>query len=61
MAFLKHILLFSFLLIGLNLFAQKDSIKYGKVEVKVIDEKTKKPIEYAVVTLEKTGFKKSKY
>jgi len=57
----KYILLFSFLLFGLNLFAQSDSIKYGKLEVKVIDAKTKKPIEYAVVTIESNSFKKSRY
>lgn len=61
MAFLKHILLVSFLLIGLNSFAQTDSINYGTLEVKVIDAKTKKPIEFTLVTIEKDSFKKRKY
>jgi hypothetical protein len=61
MAFLKHILFFSFLLIGLNSFAQTDSINYGTLEVKVIDAKTKKPIEFTLVTIEKDSFKKRKY
>lgn len=57
----KYILLFSFLLFGLNLFAQTDTLKYGKLEVKVIDAKTKKPIEYALVKLEAIGLIKAKY
>lgn len=61
MIHLKNILLVSFLLIGLNSFAQTDSIQFGKLEVKVIDAKTKKPIEFAVVKIEKDSFKKSKY
>jgi hypothetical protein len=61
MAFFKNILLFSFLIIGLNSFAQTDSINYGTLEVKVIDAKTKKPIEFTLVTIEKDSFKKRKY
>lgn len=61
MIHLKHILLVSFLLIGLNSFAQTDSINYGTLEVKVIDAKTKKPIEFTLVTIEKDSFKKRKY
>jgi hypothetical protein len=61
MNFCKNILLISFLLIELNSFAQTDSIKLGKLEVKVIDAKTKKPIEFALVTIEKDSFRKSKY
>lgn len=57
----KYILLFSFLLFGLNLFAQTDTSKYGKLEIKVIDAKTKKPIEYAIVKLEAKGLIKAKY
>lgn len=57
----KHILVYSFLLIGLNSFAQKDSIKDLTFTSKIIDAKTKKPIEYALVTIEKDSFKKSKY
>jgi hypothetical protein len=57
----KYILLLSFVLFGVNLFAQSDSIKYGKLEVKVIDAKTKKPIEYALVKLEAIGLIKAKY
>jgi len=57
----KYILLFLFLLFGLNLFAQTDTIKYGKLEIKVIDAKTKKPIEYAIVKLEAKGLIKAKY
>lgn len=61
MMHLKNILLVSFLIIGLNSFAQTDSIQFGKLAGKVIDAKTKKPIEYAVITIEKDSFKKSKY
>jgi hypothetical protein len=61
MSFCVNILLVSFLLIGLNSFAQTDSIKFGKLEVNIVDEKTKKPIEYAVVTIQSNTFKKSKY
>lgn len=61
MIHLKNILLISFLIIGLNSFAQIDSIQFGKLAGKVIDAKTKKPIEYAVITIEKDSFKKSKY
>jgi len=61
MTFCKNILLLSFLLIGLNSFAQTDSVQFGKLEVKVIDAKNKKPIEYALVTIEKDSFRKSKY
>ena len=57
----KYILLLSFVLFGLNLFAQTDTLKYGKLEVKVIDAKTKKPIEYALVKLEAIGLIKAKY
>lgn len=57
----KYILLFSFLLFGVNLFAQTDTSKYGKLEIKVIDAKTKKPIEYAIVKLEAKGLIKAKY
>lgn len=46
---------------GLNLFAQTDTIQYGKLEVKVIDVRTKKPIEYALITIENDSFKKSRY
>ncbi len=41
------------------MFAQSDTVQYGKLEVKVIDAKTKKPIEYAMVTIENDSFKKS--
>jgi hypothetical protein len=58
---LKYILTLAILVIGLNLFAQTDTVQYGKLEVKVIDAKTKKPIEYAVVTIENDSFKKSHY
>lgn len=61
MNFCKNILIISFLLIGLNSFAQKDSIKHGTFTSKIIDAKTKKPIEYALVTIKKDNFKKSKY
>ena len=61
MNLLKYIFTFTILVIGLNLFAQSDSIKYGKLEVKVIDAKTKKPIEYALVKLEAIGLIKAKY
>lgn len=57
----KYILTLAFLLVGLNLFAQTDTVQYGKLEVKVIDGMTKKPIEYAIITIEKDSFKKSKY
>lgn len=58
---LKYILTLTILLVELNLFAQTDTVQYGKLEVKVIDEMTKKPIEYAVVTIENDSFKKSRY
>lgn len=61
MAFFKNILLFSFLIIGLNSFAQTDSIQFGKLEVKVIDAKTRKPIEFAVVIIQSNSLKKLKY
>lgn len=61
MNLLKHILTLAILAIGLNLFAQTDTVQYGKLEVKVIDAKTKKPIEYAVVTIENDSFKKSHF
>jgi hypothetical protein len=47
----KYILTLTVLLVGLNLFAQTDTVQYGKLEVKVIDAKTKKPIEFALVTI----------
>jgi hypothetical protein len=56
----KYILTLAFLAVGLNLIAQTDIIQYGKLEVKAIDAKTKKPIEYAVVTIENDSFKKSR-
>lgn len=55
----KYILTLAILVIGLNLFAQSDTVQYGKLKVKVIDAKTKKPIEYALVTIENDSFKKS--
>lgn len=57
---LKYILLFSILLFGLPLFAQTDTIQYGKLEVKVIDRMTKKPLGNAVVKLEGTKYLKTK-
>lgn len=47
----KYILTLTVLLVGLNLFAQTDTVHYGKLEVKVIDAKTKKPIEFALITI----------
>lgn len=57
----KSVCLFAMVLFGLNLFAQTDTVQYGKLEVKVIDGMTKKPIEYALVTIENDSFKKSHY
>jgi len=57
----KYILLFSFLLFGLNLFAQTDSIKYSKLKLTIIDSISKKPIEFALVKLETKGLIKAKY
>lgn len=48
------------LVIGLNLFAQTDTIQYGKLEVKVIDAMTKKPLGNAVVKLESIKYLKTK-
>jgi hypothetical protein len=61
MRLVTYILTLAILAIGLNLFAQTDTVQYGKLEVKVIDAKTKKPIEYAVVTIENDSFKKSHF
>ncbi len=57
---LKQILTLSILVIGLNLFAQTDTVQYGKLEVKVIDAMTKKPLGNAVVKLESITYLKSK-
>ncbi|MFA9214504.1 MAG: carboxypeptidase-like regulatory domain-containing protein [Candidatus Methylacidiphilales bacterium] len=58
---LKYILTLAFLAVGLNLFAQTDTVQYGKLEVKVIDAKTKKPIEFAMVKLEAKDFIRAKF
>ncbi len=58
---LKNILLFSFLLFGLNSFAQTDTVQYGKLEVKVIDAKTKKPLEFASISIQINDKKLNKY
>lgn len=55
---LKYIFLFLFVLFGLNLFAQTDTVQYGKLEVKVIDAMTKKPIEDARVKITAKDFNK---
>jgi hypothetical protein len=57
---LKYILTLAILVIGLNLFAQTDTVQYGKLEVKVIDEMTKKPLANAVVKLEGKKYLKTK-
>lgn len=57
----KYILTLTVLLVGLNLFAQTDTVQYGKLEVKVIDEKTKKPIEFALVRVEAKDFIGTKF
>lgn len=59
--YFKNILLFSFLLFGLNSFAQTDTIKYSKLKLTIIDSITKKPIEFAIVKLETKDFIKMKY
>ncbi len=48
----KYILLFLFLLFGLNLFARTDTIKYGELTLKVIDSITKKPLEFEIVSFQ---------
>lgn len=57
---LKQILTLSILVIGLNLFAQTDTVQYGKLEVKVIDGMTKKTLANAVVKLEGKKYLKTK-
>jgi len=57
---LKYILTVTILIIGLNLFAQTDTVQYGKLEVKVIDEMTKKPLANAIVKLEGIKYLKTK-
>jgi hypothetical protein len=58
---LKYILTLTILVIGLNLFAQTDSIKYSKLKLTIVDSITKKPIEFATVKLEAKDFIKMKY
>ncbi|MFZ4797503.1 MAG: hypothetical protein ACOYMA_08405 [Bacteroidia bacterium] len=61
MTFCKHIFLFSFLLFGMNLFAQKDSINYGKLRCSVIDYQTKKTISNVNIIIKKNSYFRSKY
>ncbi|MFA9214505.1 MAG: carboxypeptidase-like regulatory domain-containing protein [Candidatus Methylacidiphilales bacterium] len=58
---LKSILTLTILVIGLTLFAQTDTVQYGKLEVKVIDGMTKKPLEFAGVSVSINGKKAFKY
>ncbi|MBJ7429435.1 MAG: carboxypeptidase-like regulatory domain-containing protein, partial [Bacteroidia bacterium] len=58
---LKYILTVTILIIGLNLFAQTDTVQYGKLEVKVIDAMNKKPLEFAGVSISINGKKAFKY
>lgn len=60
MTFCKNILLLSFLLIGLNSFAQT-STQYGDLEVKVIDSISKKPLKSALVSIQIKNKKYFKY
>lgn len=57
----KYILTFTILVIGINLFAQTDTVQYGKLEVKVIDGMTKKPLEFVRVSVSINGKKAFKY
>ena len=57
---LKYILTLTILLVGLNLFGQTDTVQYGKLEVKVIDAMTKKPLANAVVKLDGKKYLKTK-
>lgn len=49
------------LLCSSAIFAQKASKNVGSLQVKVIDSTTKKPIEFAVITIQSKTLKKSKY
>lgn len=61
MNYYKHILTAIFLFNTIILYAQNDSIKPVQIIFKVIDAKTKKPIEYATVIVTGNTYKKSKY
>lgn len=61
MSLFKLLLSCLFYCITTCLYAQNDSIKPVQIIFKVIDAKTKKPIEYATVIVTGNTYKKSKY
>ncbi len=61
MNYYKYILTALLLFTTVILYAQNDSITPIQVTCKVIDAKTKKPIEYAAVKIIKDSINKAKY
>lgn len=61
MATYRNILFFVLMLSSLLLKAQNDTLTYTQLKYLVLDEKTKKPIEFATIIIERDSFKKQKY
>jgi hypothetical protein len=57
----KNIIWMLLMICSSTIFAQKPTSKLASLEVIVVDSTTKKPIEFAVVTIESLKYKKAKY
>ncbi|MES2380299.1 MAG: carboxypeptidase regulatory-like domain-containing protein [Bacteroidota bacterium] len=61
MNYYKYLLTTVLLFITIILHSQNDSIISIQIASKIIDAKTKKPIEFALIIIERDTFKKQKY